>query len=361
MSPLRLLYVAPPPGDDPGDRAPTVPDDGSEAAQAAQAALAALAALAAWREGGPTVWLDAVAPSPTELDALARALGLRDLGQAVALPADPNTRPRPRLVHDGAFTFVRLYVPLPSARAAPEDLAVPGGSVHLAPLVVCFGERLLLTLHDRPLPLLDRLAVEARPGADGRSPAGPRDTATLLHDLLDAVVDANAEVLDDLAEVAESLEASTYESGAPARRALQRLIRVRRDLFALRRLATAQRSALTLLARDPEALPGAPRAFEDVLDHAVRLEQAIIVQHDLLVDARAAYQSWISAGVAQVTRTLLVVTCLLSVPTLVATIYGMNFRSMPELSWPAHHLLAIALALTLDGILLGYFRHRGLI
>jgi len=186
VSPLRLLYVAPPLGEDPGDRAPTVPDDGPEAAQAAQAALAS------WREGGPTVWLDAVAPSPTELDALARALGLRDLGQAVALPADPNTRPRPRLVHDGAFTFVRLYVPLPSARAAPEDLAVPGGSVHLAPLVVCFGERLLLTLHDRPLPLLDRLAVEARPGGNGRSPAGPRDTATLLHDLLDAVVDARS-------------------------------------------------------------------------------------------------------------------------------------------------------------------------
>jgi Mg2+ and Co2+ transporter CorA len=350
VSPLRLLYVAPPPGGDLGDRAPAVPDERPEAAQAA---------LASWHEGGATVWLDAVAPSPAELETLSRTLELPALGEAVAFPAGRSTRPRPRLVHDGAFTFVRLYVPLPSALASPEDLAVPGGSTHLAPLVVCFGERLLLTVHDRPLPFLDRLAVEARTGGGGRSPAGPRDTATLLHDLLDAVIDAGTEALDDLAEAAETLEAFTYEPGARARRALQQLLRIRRDLFALRRLATAQRSALTLLARDPGALPGTPRDFEDVLDRAVRLEQAIIVQHDLLVDARAAYQSWISAGVAQVTRTLLIVTCLLSVPTLVATVYGMNFRAMPELSWPTHHLLAAAIALTLDAVLLGYFRHRG--
>lgn len=60
----------------------------------------------------------------------------------------------------------------------------------------------------------------------------------------------------------------------------------------------------------------------------------------------------------QVIRTLTVWSIVLMVATLVAGIYGMNFRHMPELEWyfgyPAALLLMLALALGL----LAYFRRR---
>jgi magnesium transporter len=344
------------------------------------------AALAAWRAGRASVWLDAESPAAPELEGLERALGLRELPAFSA--AGASAFPRPRLRHAGAHTILRLYVPNPGppGSASPQeapDRPAPGGTTPLAPLYLLFGERFLLTLHERPLPLIDRRAAEAQGAAGKQDRLAAWGVTALLHDLLQDLLDAYDDVLDLLGEEAVNQEAATYGSGPQARRALLRLVIVRRDLFALRRIATAQRSALTLLARDPDLHPlplplpappsgpegtgGAPRAggrdeqlsFANVLDHAVRLEQAVATQHDLLVGARTAYHTWVATGVAQATRTLLVAICLVSLPTLVFAVYGMNFDTLPELRWPVAHLWAVLLALALDGALWLAFRRQG--
>ena len=345
------------------------------------------AALAAWRDAGATVWIDAGGAAPDALEALAAAFGLEDVPVLPAAAAGTAARPRPRLVRYTRSAALRIYVPHPGTlslfrtrvlsdqppgrgRRRPgarrrggdsdRDPGAPAGAASLTlldPLLVVFGRRFLLTVHDHPLPLLDGVAERA-------AAAGPPTAATLLHDVLVAQLDASGDVLDHLAELAESREAATYETGQRAQRALQSLTRVRRDLFTFRRIATAQRSALTVLARDPGIVPrepgaGEPPAFEDVLDRAVRLEQAIAVQHSLLLSARAAHNSWVAAGVTRVTRILLVTTCLIALPTLLVTVYGMNFPGLPELRLGIGPLWAVLVALAADGALWLYLRRRG--
>ncbi|HEX2513390.1 MAG TPA: CorA family divalent cation transporter, partial [Chloroflexota bacterium] len=216
------------------------------------------AALAAWRAGRASVWLDAESPSAPDLEGLERALGLRELPAFSATGA--SAFPRPRLRHAGAHTILRLYVPNPgppgsaSTLRAPDPPA-PGGTTPLAPLYLLFGERFLLTLHEHPLPLIDGRAAEAQGGAEKQDRLAAWGVTALLHDLLQDLLNIYDDVLDQLGEEAVSQEAATYGSGPQARRALLRLVLVRRDLFALRRIATAQRSALTLLARDPDLHP----------------------------------------------------------------------------------------------------------
>jgi magnesium transporter len=301
------------------------------------------------------LWLDAEAPTEAEMAFLAEVFELDSL--APPAPLSPSG-PRPRIQHLGAYVRLQLYVPRIGSLSQPERLTP------LDDLSVVFGERILVTLRSRPIPMLATL--DLKPIRDRVASWG---VAGVLHALLGAVVDAYGVVLDHLIELAESREAITYldrpNSDAATRPALLALGRIRRSLFLLRRITAAQRSALLLLARDPAIIPESsataaePLSFGDVLDHAVRLEQAFAVQHDHLTNARAAYRSWVTTGVASASKTLLLVTCLLSVPTLVVGVYGMNFVHFPELAWPIGVLWAGALILLLDGTLWLFFRRRG--
>ncbi|MFT2689134.1 CorA family divalent cation transporter [Clavibacter zhangzhiyongii] len=50
---------------------------------------------------------------------------------------------------------------------------------------------------------------------------------------------------------------------------------------------------------------------------------------------------------------------ILFAPTLVGTIYGMNFTNMPELHWAYGYPLALGLMVVMGGILYAAFRRRG--
>ena len=45
-------------------------------------------------------------------------------------------------------------------------------------------------------------------------------------------------------------------------------------------------------------------------------------------------------------------------PTLIASLYGMNFKYMPELNWEYGYLFAIGLMLLVSGLTLFYFKRR---
>jgi magnesium transporter len=60
----------------------------------------------------------------------------------------------------------------------------------------------------------------------------------------------------------------------------------------------------------------------------------------------------------QVIKIFTVVTVVFMPPTLIASIYGMNFDFMPELSWVAGYPLAIALMIASSLIFLWYFRRK---
>ncbi|MDQ3699994.1 MAG: hypothetical protein M3442_03625 [Chloroflexota bacterium] len=344
-------------------------------------------ALDAWRTAGGTVWLDVTGTARDELDRLGHVFGLHDLAIAAALT--PGTRPRvQRYDHSTALT---LYLPRsgslsqaetesqaaspvapqtetrtepqetsPAApqRASPAEARATRAErlAHLDKVELIFGDRFLITAHATPLPLLEQLVSPAR----GATLVAAHGIGGVVHGLIGGIIGAYFPVLDSLVEEGSIRDEAALSGGAAAQRALRTVSRVRRELFALRRAVAPQRSALMLLARDQSPFSGAaePISLQDVLDHAVHLEQALVAHHEVLTSARVAYHSWIATSVARATETLLVVTCLLVVPTLITSVYGMNFVHFPELGWPLGHLWATLLILVIDGALWRAFRRR---
>ena len=73
--------------------------------------------------------------------------------------------------------------------------------------------------------------------------------------------------------------------------------------------------------------------FRDVADHLRRLDEEIMVQRDLLDGALNANLGAISLRQNEIVRKVSGWAAIGIVPTLIASIYGMNFEHMPELRW----------------------------
>ncbi|HEX2185977.1 MAG TPA: magnesium transporter CorA family protein [Chloroflexota bacterium] len=333
--------------------------------------VAAADAVAAWRSRRASVWLDVEDATPAELEGLAQDFGLYPTAILSAMTPDS----RPRVQQHGRCVSLTLYVPpsgTPSGRPAGEDVR-PGGRAGIAgldePLEVDFivGERFLITVHRRPVALLARIAEHVRVG----SPSMAEGIAGLLHHVVDEIVDAYFPLLDALLEASQQAHNLAFAGGdAPGRAGrtsaygAMTLLRTRQALFALRRIMAAQSRALTILARTDlplgePARRGSESGFQDVLDHAIRLEQAIMLHHEMLTRARIAYTARLTNEAARVSKTLLLVTCLLISATLITSVYGMNFVNVPERAWPLGRLWALAIIFfTVGGLWLTFARRR---
>ena len=64
----------------------------------------------------------------------------------------------------------------------------------------------------------------------------------------------------------------------------------------------------------------------------------------------------ISLTESEVTKRLAAWGALITVPTLIAGIYGMNFKNMPELNWPSGYAFAMGLMVIIDALL--YWRFK---
>ena len=77
-------------------------------------------------------------------------------------------------------------------------------------------------------------------------------------------------------------------------------------------------------------------------DHIVRLNETIDAQRELLTTALEAHLSIMSHTQNEHMKRITAWAAMIAVPTMIAGIYGMNFRNMPELSWSYGYHASIA-------------------
>ncbi len=117
---------------------------------------------------------------------------------------------------------------------------------------------------------------------------------------------------------------------------------------------------MTLESGEPVASPQALRPFlRDVGDHARRLTEE-------LAQLSSRLDGLLNANLARVTVRQNVImqkvsawAAIAAVPTIIAGIYGMNFRHFPELRWPLGYPLAILIMIAAVLVLRWNFRRIG--
>ncbi len=191
-----------------------------------------------------------------------------------------------------------------------------------------------------------------------RFPAQIATTGGLVHWLLDAIVDDYFPIVHDFSEKVTVLENETISGVSPS---LESLIGVRRELIRFRRVVAPERDVIgTALRRDimvlePELLP----YYQDVRDHLERLTEEIDTLRELLSTVVEARISSSSNSLNQTIRIMTAWSIILMSITVIAGVYGMNFRHMPELDWSYGYGFALVIMLGVGAALFAYFRRRG--
>jgi magnesium transporter len=290
------------------------------------------AAIARDQEG--FVWLGMVEPSPRELEAVQDTFGLHDL----AIEDAQSFHLRPKLEsYGGGVTFVVLR----TARYVDEREEVEFGevSIFVGPgFIITVRQGVASDLHGA------RLRLEAHPKLLEEGPAA------VLWAILDKIVDDYAPVVEGLDEDIDEVEQLVF---AGARAPTQRIYLLRREVTDFYRAvhplvgpAAAITQGGVLAISD-----GLRQYFRDVDDHLKLVNEEIIAQRDLLSTILQANMAVTSAEQNEVVRKISGWAAIITVPTFIASFYGMNFEHMPELGWrvsyPGVVVLMVAAALGL--------------
>jgi magnesium transporter len=284
-------------------------------------------------ERGTLLWIDFEDPTEDDLATLHRCFGFHELALEDALIRGQ----RPKVDEYEGYYFIVIY-------SADQQDARGGLNTHE---LHCFwGANYFVTLHDGPVPEIP--AAIARWAKDDHR----HGVAYQVYSLLDAVIDGYFPLIDQMAERIDALEEEIFERRNTS--VIQQCFQLRRDLLNARRVLAPSRDLLNeLIRRD---VPVFPRALVpylvDVHDHAIRVIDTLDLQRDLLSSVLESHLSVTANRLNQTMRNLTSLTVGIMVPTLIAGIYGMNFRFMPELDWPhgyfgALGLMAVSSALTL--------------
>ena len=186
-----------------------------------------------------------------------------------------------------------------------------------------------------------------------------RHPAFLLYLLLDAIVDDYFPAMDELDAEIDKVETAIYGTDPAAATDLKPALALKKRLLLLRQAVAPLRDVLNQMLRtdDHALLPSELHVyFQDVYDHTLRLVEQIDLHRDILTGVMDAMMAQVNNRLNQVMKTLTGISTILMSVTLVASIYGMNFKHMPELETRYGYFGALSAMIVIAVVLTTYFK-----
>jgi len=307
------------------------------------------------RQPGSLGWVGLYRPDAAELHELARQFGLHELTLEDAI----NARQRPKVERYDGITFLVLK----AARYIDVTETVEFGELHLF-----VGPNFVITLRHAEAP--DLRSVRSRLEADPQLLA--RGTDAILYGILDAVVDGYRPVVEGLENDIAEIEAQVFDGHRNVSRRIYELTReVIEFQLAVLPLADLLDTVKETFDQNSDD-PALRQYLRDVADHVARVSERVDRFRQLLRDILTVNATLVAqrqndemqrVGIASnlqadQTRKISGWAAILFAPSLIGSLYGMNFRYMPELEWYYGYPFAIALMLAVSGALYLIFRGR---
>jgi len=180
----------------------------------------------------------------------------------------------------------------------------------------------------------------------------------LAYSLIDAIVDNYFMVLEKIGERIENIEDEMVKNPTPE--VLQTIHRLKRELIFLRKSVWPLREVISRLERweSPLIDKSIDIYLRDVYDHTIQVIDALETFRDMLSGMLDIYLSSVSNRMNEVMKVLTIIATIFIPLTLVAGIYGMNFKYMPELESPWGYPMVYTIMLTVSAVMLIYFRRK---
>jgi magnesium transporter len=299
-------------------------------------------------------WIGLYEPTEEEFSSVAKELGLHPLAVEDAIKAHQ----RPKIERYGEAFFVVLK----PARYIDETETVEFGEIH-----VFVGHDFVVSVRHGEASALHgvRRRLESEPELLRKGPEA------ILYAIMDRVVDDYGPVVAGLETDIDEIETEVFGGSAGVS---QRIYKLSREVIEFQRAARPLAEILRLLVEDKEivAEDELQRYLRDVQDHAVRVTERVEGFHELLqyilsvnltlvgLSQNEEVKALTEASIAQndQVKKISAWAAILFAPTLVGTVYGMNFEYMPELDWVLGYPFAVMLMLLVSVSLYAIFKRR---
>jgi magnesium transporter len=300
---------------------------------------------AACKADGTMAWLGLYQPTREELDEVAHGFGLHELAVEDAVTAHQ----RPKLEHYGHTLLVVLR---------PAHYVDATETVVFGEIEIFAGENFVVTVRHGAAPDIGhvRRTLEARPKLLARGPVA------VVYGIADHVVDCYEPVVDGLENDIDEIEDEVFGGSATVSR---RTYELTREVIEFQRATKPLASILGRLIDLPGVDDEERRYLRDVQDHALRIEERVdgfraLLQNILSVHLTLETKALTEVSVAQneQVQKISAWAAILFAPTLIGTVYGMNFDNMPELHWRLGYPLALVLMLVVSLALYLVFKRR---
>lgn len=288
------------------------------------------------------IWIELKSPDSQTITRLGEELGLH----ALALEDAISTHQRPKIEEYDQHVFIATRT------VQMWESRMEFGETHLF-----VGSNYVVAIRHDNGSGYQRVVERLQRRTNGVKAATPY----ALYLVLDLIVDQLRPVVEGMQERFLALENRLMSAEKPRRDTLEHLYAMKRDLTVLRGVAEPMQDITQDLIRlHPGLCPRQLKAYyRDIHDHAVRVSAAIDRLRISTSDAMQFHLASLSLKQNESVQKLAGWGALLALPTVVFSLYGMNFRFMPELDWPwAYPALLVATAAAV-AVLYRRLRRRG--
>ncbi|HSC62544.1 MAG TPA: magnesium/cobalt transporter CorA [Caldimonas sp.] len=289
------------------------------------------------------VWVDLDAPTDDEKGWIAEHFGL-------TIPRDA--------VDDDLEESARFYEEDNGELHIRSDFLIDDGETARNVRVAFILHRnILFSVHAEDLPVFRLLRLRAR-----RIPALIGDAKDVLLKLYDADAEYSADALEGIYDSLEAVSARVLRQNVDDKAAGEALSaiarqedlngRIRRNVMDTRRAVSFMMRSRLLGAEQFEEARQILRDIDSLDSHSTFLFDKI----NFLMNATVGF---ININQNKIIKIFSVASVALLPPTLIASIYGMNFKSIPELDWRYGYVYAIGLMIASVAAPFIYFRRKG--
>ena len=269
------------------------------------------------------IWVALSDPDAVELDEMKVEFGLHEL----AVEDARKGQQRPKIEEYGDSLFCVLHL-----------LDLHGDELAVGEFAIFVGANYVLSVRMRS----EQNFASVRERCESEPELLSHGASFVFYALMDAVVDRYFPIVEMLETELETIEEQIFDKGA-ARANIERLYALKRQVMVVRHAVVPLMEAAARLhgGRVPKACVNSQDYFRDVSDHLTRINATLDTARDTIGTAIQVNLSMVTIEESEVNKKLAAWAGIFAVATAFAGIWGMNFKTMPELQWEYGYPAAI--------------------
>jgi len=270
-------------------------------------------------------WVDVFEPTKKELQQIGEITGIPSVDLDLTLEEDQ----RPKVIEiDGPFSLIIFGAP----SFEKDEITTTPVFIYTSKQNNC-----VITVRNKDTKSISKLkeSVEAKKNFFDKG------SSYFVYRLMDEVLNTYFSVLDDVENRIDQIEDSVLKN--PDLSSAEKIFETKKTLIYFTKTMAANREVIASIEKEYLSEIDKKRAkqFRTLYNDTVQLVDMSTTYREILTGTLDTYLSSVSNNLNKIMKTLTVGASFVLIPTLIASIYGMNFRYMPELLWKYGYLFSL--------------------